>query len=81
MSYRVFDGHEAVTDPAPRGAVPADVGEGTLKVTVRSAERHLLYGLVQDQVLLMGGEKKPREHQPHHQHGGWVQLSGRECDC
>ena len=53
--YRVLDGQEAVADPAPRGAVPADVGEGPLKVTVRSAERDLLYRLVQDQVLWVWG--------------------------
>lgn len=40
-----------MADPASRGAVPADVRERPLKVTVRSAERHLLYCLVQNQVL------------------------------
>lgn len=40
-----------MADPASRGAVPADVRERSLKVPVRSAERHLLYCLVQDQVL------------------------------
>lgn len=50
-SYRVFNGHETVADPASRGAVPADVRERPLKVPVRSAERNLLYRLIQDQVL------------------------------
>lgn len=49
--YRVFDGHKTVTDPASRGAVPADVRKCPLKVPVWSAERHLLYCLVQYQVL------------------------------
>lgn len=31
--------------------VPADVGEGFVIVAVRSAEGHLLYGLVHDEVL------------------------------
>lgn len=48
-----------MADPASRGTVPADVGERPLKVTVRCAERHLLYCLVQNQVL-------PNTFSPHH---------------
>lgn len=50
-AYRVFNGHKTMADPASRGAVSADVRERPLKVTIRSAERHLLYCLVQNQVL------------------------------
>lgn len=50
-SYWVFNGHKTVADPAPRGAIPADVRECPLKVPVWSTERHLLYCLVQNQVL------------------------------
>lgn len=40
-----------MADPATCGPVPADVRKRSLKVPVRSAERHLLYCLVQNQVL------------------------------
>lgn len=50
-SYGVFNGHKTMADPASCGAIPADVRERPLKVTVRSTEWHLLYCLVQNQVL------------------------------
>lgn len=37
--------------PASGRTVPADVGKGLVVVTVRSAEGHLLNGLVHDEVL------------------------------
>lgn len=49
--HRVFNGHKTMADPAPRRAISADVRERPLKVTVRSAERYLLYCLVQNQIL------------------------------
>lgn len=51
ISYRVFDGHKTVADPATRGAIPADVRKRPLKVPVWGTEGHLLYCLVQYQVL------------------------------
>lgn len=49
--YGVFESHEAVADPPSGGAVPADVGKGLVIVTIWSAERHLLYGLVHNEIL------------------------------
>lgn len=40
-----------MADPASCGAIPADVRECPLKIPVWSAEWHLLYCLVQNQVL------------------------------
>lgn len=37
--------------PSSGGAVPADVGEGLVVVSIGSAERNLLYGLVHNEVL------------------------------
>lgn len=54
-SHRVLQSHEAVAHPASGRTVPADVGEGFVVVTVRSAEGHLLDGLVHDEVL--GGKQ------------------------
>ena len=50
-TYGLLDGEEAVTHPAACRAVAADVSEAFLVVAVRSAERYLLYGLVNDQTL------------------------------
>lgn len=50
-SYRVFDSHEAVAHPPSGSAVPADVGEGLVIVSIWGAEWNLLYGLVHDEVL------------------------------
>ena len=47
----VLDRHEAVTQPPPRGAVAADVGETLVVVAVWRAERDLLYCLVQHQTF------------------------------
>lgn len=57
LSHRVLQSHEAVAHPASGGPVPADVGEGFVIVPVGSAEGHLLYGLVHDEVL---GDKRRR---------------------
>lgn len=40
-----------MADPAARGPVSADVGEGMLEVTIRRTEGNLLYRLVQDEIL------------------------------
>lgn len=37
--------------PPSGGSISADVGEGLVVVTIRSAERNLLYGLVHNEVL------------------------------
>ena len=50
-TYGLLDCEEAVTHPAACRAVAADVSEAFLVVAVRSAERYLLYGLVNDQTL------------------------------
>lgn len=55
--YRVFERHEAVAHPAAGRPVSADVGEGFVVVSVRSTERHLLYGLVHDEVLNRNAEE------------------------
>ena len=49
MTYRLFDGKESVAHPPARGAVPADVREPPLVVSVGGAEGHLLDGLVDDE--------------------------------
>lgn len=49
--HRVFESHEAVTHPPSGSTVSADVGEGLVIVTIRSAEWNLLYGLVHNEVL------------------------------
>lgn len=60
-SHRVFESHEAVAHPPSGGPVPADVGEGLVIVTIRSAERNLLYGLVHYEVL-RETERREDEH-------------------
>lgn len=57
-SHRVFESHEAVAHPPSGGAVSADVGEGLVIVTVRSAEGNLLNGLVHNEVLRETETKK-----------------------
>ncbi|CAN8007109.1 unnamed protein product [Ixodes pacificus] len=47
---RVPDGQEAVAHSAPDGAVPADVREAPVVVAVGGAERHLLNGLVHQEL-------------------------------
>lgn len=49
--HRVFESHEAVAHPPSGSTVSADVGEGLVIVTIRSAEGNLLYGLVHNEVL------------------------------
>ena len=49
-----------MTDPPSGGAVTADVGEGLVIVTIWSTERHLLYGLVHNEIL-GGGRERWRE--------------------
>ena len=86
--HRVFESHEAVAHPPSGSTVSADVGEGLVIVTVRSAEGHLLYGLVHNEVL---GEKTPERisHKHVKQAGGvtpemvrsFSQLFKRGDDC
>ena len=45
LTHRLPVGHEAVAHPPARGAVPADVGEASLVVSVGRAEGDLLDGL------------------------------------
>lgn len=59
--HRVFDSHEAVAHPPSGSTVSADVGEGLVIVTIRSAERNLLYGLVHDEVLREEQRRRDRE--------------------
>lgn len=56
-AHRVLDGHEAVTDPAPCGAVATYVREGSVKVPIWGTERNFLYCLVHYEVLENGKQR------------------------
>lgn len=74
--------------PPPGGAIPADVREALVMVTVRRAERHLLDGLVHDEPLglilhdpqAVPGHVQDGAHPPPpgvlKQQGGTVSMAG-----
>lgn len=59
-TYRVFDSHEAMTDPSPSGAISTYVRKGSVKVPIGGAERNFFYCLVNYEVLENGSKEQEK---------------------